>query len=274
MEINKNTKNNIPKLIIFLVILNKMKKCLTLFVFCLIAHYTLINCKEEKSVVNNLKKQATKTDDGIDGLGTSILDKGVKDASAASKLVITKPPFKVTECNQILMFSAEYIEDLRDYRKRKPAFFSINVLNTFVFEKKDATKLIHSSSFTTSKRLTGPLKGAKGCISIDGGKVNSDITICFKNEKDTDDLLRAIKSFSKCRMGDNLVPISPEKIAKIAQACGAAKKEEKDPVKDFEMSFDIRSGNKWDEDRAKFFQPSKIRVPGTPIISEEVAKKK
>lgn len=251
-----------------------MKKCLTLFVFCLLAQYTLINSKEIKIENSNLKKQATNTNDGIDGLGTSVMEKGVKDAATKNSLVITKPPFKVTECNQILMFDAEYIVDLRDYRIRKPAFFSINVLNAFVFEKKDATKLIHSSSFTQSKRLTGPLKGARGCIAIDGGKVNSDITICFKNEKDTDDLLRAIRSFSKCRMGDNLVPISPEKIKKIAQACGAVKEEKKDPVKDFEMSLDIRTGNKWDEDRAKFFQPSKIRVPGTPIVPEPEAKKK
>lgn len=246
----------------------------------MIVLFSIISCieeakKENTEIKKGLKKQANKTDDGIDGIGTSVLDKGVKDTTAQSKLIITKSPFKVTECNQILMFDAEYITDLRDYRKRKAAFFTINVLNAYVFETKDATKLIHSSNFTTSQRMTVPLKGARGCIAIDGGAVNSDITICFKNEKDTDDILRAIKDFGKCRVGDNLVPISPDKMKKIAQACNAPSKDsKKDPTKDFEMSLDIRSGNKWDEDRSKFFQPSQIRVPGTPIPSDPEDDKK
>jgi len=52
----------------------------------------------------------------------------------------------------MLMFSAEYIEDLRDFRKRKPAFFMVNVYSIFMFESKNANSLIHSVNFATMKK--------------------------------------------------------------------------------------------------------------------------
>ena len=205
----------------------------------------------------------------IDGLGT--IHKGGKIDVNGEKvnLVIETPPFKVKACNQLLGFNAQYIEDLKDYRKRKDAFFIISVLSVHVFQAKDASKLIHSANFAQIDKLTQPLKGAKGCISIDGGRVNADITICFKNEADTASLLNAIKSFNKCRMGDNLVPISEDRIKKLAAAC--TPKTEAANAENFEMSLDIRSGNKWDADRSKFFHPKEIIVPGTP---EPAPKKK
>jgi len=77
---------------------------------------------------------ADKIDNGIDGLGTSTLPQsGVK---VTKPLIVTDSPYTITECNQMLMFSAEYIEDLRDFRKRKPAFFMVNVYSIFMFESK------------------------------------------------------------------------------------------------------------------------------------------
>jgi len=248
-----------------------MKKNLTLFVCFILFNAILIQTKldstKKEKVAAGLKgglkkKQATKENDGIDGVGTNALlsEKG----KSSEPIVLNKSPYKVTQCNQILFFEAEYITDLKDYRLRKKAFYSINVLSIYLFEKKDATKLIHSSNFTQVSRLSQPLKGARGCIAVDGGPINADITICFKDEKKTNEILTAIRQFAKCRMGDNLVPISADKIAKLAKACSGLSDEKKDPVKDFEMSLELRSGNKWDDDRNKFFQPSEIRVPGTP----------
>lgn len=250
-----------------------MKKTLSMFCFFLVfnALVVYIVSSETTLLSKNLKTEKKKQDDGIDGIGTSVNPKGKKEVKKDNTpIVITAPPFKVVECNQILMFNAEYINDMKDFRKRKPAFFTINVLSAYIFESKDANKLIHSSNFTQTSRLTGPLKGARGCIAIDGGKVNADITICFKDEKHAGNLLDAIESFAKCRMGDNLVPIPADQIKKLARACGKVTEKEKP----FEMKLDIRAGNKWDEDRAKFFQPNKIKVPGTPDIPDPKDEKK
>lgn len=233
---------------------------------------------KQKSSKANLKSSlqvqgADKFHPEIDGLGTIAKGGKIEINGESVPLVLDKPPFKVKSCNQIIATNAEYIEDLKDFRKRKEGFFIITVLSIHLFQAKDATKLIHSSNFTQIEKLTQPLKGARGCLVVDGGKSTADITVCFKNEADTQALLDAIKSFGKCRMGDSLVPISEDKIKKLAAACGA--KEEAVTAENFEMSVDIRSGNKWDSDRAKFFQPKQIQVPGTPpIVVDDPLKKK
>ena len=264
-------------------------KTLSMFVMLLLINSILLSVtdsdkkkkkdnKSSKSKKANLKsgvevQGADKFHPEIDGLGT-IAKGGKIDVNGESvPLVLDKPPFKVKSCNQIIATNAQYIEDLKDFRKRKEGFFIITVLSIHLFQAKDATKLIHVSNFPQMEKLTQPLKGAKGCIIADGGKSTADITICFKNEADTQALLDALRSFGKCRMGDSLVPISEDKIKKLAAACGA--KEEAVTAENFEMNVDIRSGNKWDSDRAKFFQPKPIQVPGTPpVVVDDPSKKK
>lgn len=229
------------------------------------------NNKNLKKLKNKGKKAkaeteapATSINSDIDGIGSSISSLlPPKPGTKPAPVIVDKSPYKVTQCNQILMFNADYVTDLRDYRKRKQGFFIMNVLTIFLFDSKDAEKLIHSSNFNQMHNMVQPLRGARGCLDFDGGKVTADITVCFKNEADTQGILDSVNSFQRCRNGDNLIPISADKIKQIAQSCKV--KEEKKPAGgDFEMDDNIRAGNKWDEDRSKFFQPSKIRVPGTP----------
>lgn len=256
-------------------------KTLSVFVMLLLFNSLLLNVTEKKkkkeksnSSKANLKaKGADKLHPEIDGIGTISKGGKIEVAGESVPLIVDKAPFKIKACNQVIALDAEYIEDLKDYRKRKPGFFLITVLSIHLFQAKDATKLIHSANFSQIDKQIQALKGAKGCAMFDGGKVNADITVCFKSEADTQALLDAVKSYSKCRRGDNLLPISEDKIKKLAAACGA--KTEAATAENFEMSIDIRSGNKWDSDRAKFFQPKTIQVPGTPpIVVEEPLKKK
>jgi len=205
------------------------------------------------------KDVADKVDDNIDGIGSNTKNSTNGSKPSNTPLIITASPFKVKECNQILMFDAEYIEDLRDYRKRKPAFFTINVLSVHMFKTRDANNLIHSVNFPTIKRDVEPLKGAKGCLSVEGGDSSADLTICFKSDADSENLLNAIKNFKKCRQGENLVEVSEETLKALNKQCEGEKK----PSNPDEINLEVRPGNKWDADRARHFQPSQIKVPGT-----------
>jgi hypothetical protein len=251
-----------------------MKKSLSLFILLILLNSILlidVNKKIKRESTSKIEKTISSKDANqfnpeIDGLGS--INKGgeIKVNGETLPLVIESPPFKVKSCNQIIATYAEYINDLRDYRKRTPAYYIISVFSVYIFQAKDATKLIHSSHFTQTERLTQPLKGARGCLVIDGGKVNADITICFSKESDAQDLFEAIRNYSKCRMGDNLAPISEDTIKKLAAACSA--KEQASSAVTVETSLEtIRPGNKWDEERNKFFQPKKIQVPGTPTFA-------
>jgi hypothetical protein len=127
-----------------------------------------------------------------------------------------------------------------------------------MFKSKDANALIHSVNFPSLKQEVLPLKGARGCLSIDGGAVTADVTICFKSETDSANLLNAINAFAKCRQGENLVEVSEETLKTLQKSCEGEKK-----VDPNELNLEVRQGNKWDADRARHFQPNAIAVPGT-----------
>jgi len=217
---------------------------------------------------------ADQIDNGIDGLGTSTLPQpGVKITQPSGPLVVTDPPYAITECNQMLMFSADYIVDLKDFRLRKTAFYMVNVYSIFMFQTKNANSLIHSVNFAQMQKPVEPLKGGKGCIIIDSGKATADMTICFKSPADTNSILSAFDSFNKCRLGDNLVPIPATQLNALVKSCGGKDSKKKKGSGD-EMDLDIRGGNKWDADRAKYFQPVPISVPGSTLPKKKEKKGK
>lgn len=208
-------------------------------------------------------KQADKIDEGIDGLGASA-DIG-KSSEAPVPILVNGSPFKVVQCNQIVMFDAEYIENLKDYRKKVHGFFMVNVYSVHLFKEKNAETLIHTVNYSQMEKIISPLKGAKGCLILDGGKVSADLTICFKSESDTLLLMEAFNNFAKCRKGDNLVQISPEQLKELSKSCSDNSSQAKlEKSANQELSLAVRPNNKWDLEREKFFQPLPIIVPGTP----------
>ena len=163
----------------------------------------------------------------------------------------------ITKCDESIKFKAAYITDLSDYRHRENAFYVIDVYRISMFAKEDPSSLIHSVLLSTIKRVPQELKGAENCIEVDGGSVTAEITICLGSKTTTstidtieNQILDQIKKFESCRTGDSLIPQSPKIDAEVC-----VKKEEK-------KGFEIRKGNKWDEDRDKFIQID-YSVPGT-----------
>ena len=187
-------------------------------------------------------------------------------------MVLDSFPFKVTRCDQIVMFPAKYISDMGDYRFRKDGFFSLTAYYVNQFREKDAKKLDESILLTESKNVALHLKGARGCIYIDGGKFRNDIAICLANKVQAQNILNVMNEFERCRLGDNLQPIPIDLIRKLIRACGK-KGKWKDPSKKNKKGNTSSSkkykrsipkgSNAWREDRKRYFHPLKLRVPGT-----------
>lgn len=249
-----------------------------LFLICLINFkvHGLEKTLENSSLVShNLKgklsvKQADKIDEGVDGLGANA-DIG-KSSGAPIPIIVNGSPFKIIQCNQIVMFEAEYIENLKDYRKKVQGFFMANVYSVHLFKEKNAETLIHTVNYSQMEKIISPLKGAKGCLILDGGKVSADLTICFKSESDTLFLMEAFNTFAKCRKGDNLVEISPEQLKELSKSCSENSSQAKlEKSANQEISLSVRPNNKWDLEREKYFQPLPIIVPGTPPKKAELS---
>ena len=185
--------------------------------------------------------------------------------------VLDSFPFKVERCDQIVLFPAKFISDMGDYRFRKDGFFSLTAYYVNQFREKDAKKLDESILLTESKSTAQHLKGARGCIYINGGKFRNDIAICLKNKKLAQNILNVMNEFERCRLGDNLQPIPIDLIRRLIRECGKkgkwndpSKKNKKGSQSSKKNKRSTAAGsNAWREDRKKYFHPLKLRVPGT-----------
>lgn len=233
---------------------------------------------------NDPKGKADKLNKQIDSLGKMAeaskevkkdpKAKENKDGPINENIIVDKFPWKVTKCNQIVMTDCEHITDLREYRNRSKAFCTLTIYDVNIFKEKDAKTLIHNVPWYQTKFMPRQLKGAKGCLIIDGGSVSADMTLCFKKPEESAAMMKVIQDFEKCRTGDNLKPIPEAEKVRLQKTCGESSLKKKDPLKDYKMNIDIRAGNKWDADRERYFQPSPIFVPGTvPPKTEEELKR-
>lgn len=191
-------------------------------------------------------------------------------------VILNKFPFLITRCDQLVLFKAKYISDMGDYRFRKDGFFTISAYYVNQFRDKDAKKLDQSVLLTESTRRAGHLRGARGCVVVNGGRHRQDIAMCLANKKQANNILMVLREFEKCRMGDDLQPISADLIRKLIRACGkngkfvnpfklAKKLQKKQVKKGGKKKKKLRkfSNNPWYNDRKNHYHPAKLKVPGS-----------
>jgi len=158
---------------------------------------------------------------------------------------------------------------------RKDGFFTLTAYYVNQFLDKDAKKLDESVLLTESKRIPQHLKGARGCIYVDGGPHRNDIAMCLGSKAKAQNILNVLNDFERCRLGDNLQPIPKAVLRKLIRTCmkgkgkagkgkggkGASKiKKGKGRKK---LAIKKESQNPWRDNRKKFFHPLKLQVPGT-----------
>jgi len=195
-----------------------------------------------------------------------------------TNVILDKYPFLISRCDQLVLFKAKYIYDMGDYRMRKDGFFTISAYYVNQFRDKDAKQLDQSVLTTESTRVAQHLRGARGCVVVSGGKHRQDIAMCLANKKQANNILYVLKEFEKCRMGDDLKPISADMIRKLMKACGKngkfinpfklakkLNKKKKGGKKGSKKGKQLRkfSNNPWYNDRMNHFHPAKLSVPGS-----------
>lgn len=239
---------------------------------------------------NDQPGKADKIIKHIDSIGTDTKAKLIKDKSETStekpgtaggsqhkgtaNLVVDKFPWKISQCNQIVMFDAQYINNLQDFRKKTNAFFTISIYEVSVFKERDAKSLIHYVPWHQTTFLTKKLRGGLGCLIVDGGSASADVTICLKKPQEAESILNTIEDFRRCRNGDNLVPIPEATMKEMVKQCGKTQTISRNDYISTKLNLALRPDNKWDADRERHFHAREIYVPGTiPPKSEEELRK-
>ena len=233
--------------------------------------------KEATSILNkkaeNTVHSSTKTVASNNRKGKHTNSIGLK---VDTSVILDKYPFMISRCDQLVLFKAKYISDLGDYRFRKDGFFTMSAYYVNQFRDKDAKQLDQSVLLSESTNRASHLRGARGCVVISGGKHRQDIAMCLANKKQAKNILSVLQEFEKCRMGDDLQPISADLIRKLIRACGKngkfinpfklaqqMKNKGKGSKKVVKKALRKFSNNPWYNDRKNHFHPAKLKVPGS-----------
>jgi len=188
-------------------------------------------------------------------------------------IFIDKAPFKITRCDQLVGFMADFIPDDNDYTIRKQAFFTMSAYHFGKFTKKDINTLEVAFEWSNSQRDAFMPIGAENCLSIDGGVNVKPILLCAKNREEYNQYLDFIDNFQDCRSGKAWGTPSQEPVKSnlgdsTKAACAAA---------GFTGNPDdiiaaMEAKEKADKERSNpsgisggWWIPGGFKVPGTPV---------
>jgi len=184
----------------------------------------------------------------------------------SSDIVLTKFPFEVTRCDQVVTFKADFIPDLKEYRARAKGFFTLTAHFANLFAEDNANKLLKSVLLSETNIAPRIFRGSGGCIMIyskDGP--NNNISICLEDPKQQQNILEVMKTFTDCRGGSNLRKLDKLKIADMIKTCGGKGKF----VNPFKLIMKLQKKKKMKNYKkdANWFHPGSDNVPGTPPVT-------
>ena len=136
-------------------------------------------------------------------------DKGdVKGVLAKGKLELSKRPYKVNQCDQVILFKGSRIVNFDDYSKQKSSHFSLSAYLLNVFEEKNPNKLIDSININQLLKEPTNLVGMKKCINFTAQ--SGRIAVCLGNEEEAEEVLKAYEEFRSCVKGKKESPCEKE----------------------------------------------------------------
>lgn len=174
-------------------------------------------CQQNNSTSNNTK-----------GNGTGRSDiKMCTDANGRAQkpetLNITQAPFIVKTCDQVLYIQgAKKLRDYDDCSSREPGFFTMSMFMVNYFLSDKPSTLQRSILIEHMNNLPSFVPGTgKKCINFSDGKTPAQFAICFDDAGITETLQYAFMNYMKCRMGDNLRPLSMPQLKRVYElTCG------------------------------------------------------
>lgn len=136
---------------------------------------------------------------------------------------VTRPPYKIHTCDQVLIVEGETFSNPSDYSKREKAWFTLSVymLNAFTFDKggkKDSQNLKNHMLLQQITNLPAEIYGAPGCMEYFDSKNMNRVVMCFSDVGTANQIKEAYNAFMKCRLGDSLKDLSMDKIKEIIKA--------------------------------------------------------
>lgn len=95
---------------------------------------------------------------------------------------IKEPPFKISRCDQILLFEGKRLKSFDDFTVRLSTFFTMGMYQINMFDAEDNEKLIDSIKMSNLEIIPDILHGTQNCIDIEDKIFGKRFTMCLKLE--------------------------------------------------------------------------------------------
>jgi hypothetical protein len=181
----------------------------------------------------------------------------------ASSIILTKFPFEITRCDQVVTFNGSFIPNLNEYRARAEGWFTLTAHYANLFADNNANKLLRSILLSETSIAPRIFHGSGGCIMIySKGGGDHNISVCLDDKKQQQNILEVLKTFTDCRGGTSLKKLDPLKIANMIKTCGGKGKFVNPShlmlklLKKKQSLTTVRKDENW-------FHPGSDNVPGT-----------
>ena len=195
---------------------------------------------------------------------TAGVNKNFLGLNVNAEIHLTKPPFIISRCDQIVSFFTKFVVDNDDYFVREIGFVVINAHFVHLFTK-DKKNLIDSILLSQSRVAPHEPRGAKRCLQIDGGSLSKNIIFCFAKNKSRDEIIKVLGRFSDCR-SESTPKEDKDKvkyqISEIKKDCDLLNSNENplDLIKRYEEALLQREKDKYSDD--EIWHPHVLHVPG------------
>lgn len=150
-------------------------------------------------------KKDNKTEGDHDGTNACIDDK--KSTNAVGKLgenkriAVTKSPFAVESCDQVILVEGETFIDPKNYISRKKQFFTLSAYMLNSLDKKDPSTINNSILLENLTKVPDLIMGAPSCLNFESSTHKNLIIVCLSNKSAAKDFKQSLMKLIKCRTG-------------------------------------------------------------------------
>ena len=114
-----------------------------------------------------------------------------------TKVELSKRPYKITQCDQNILFKGQTIDNYNNYCNKTNVYFEINAYLLNVFNGTSPSQLIRSINMHHLKKNPKLIKGNNQCIKFTS-EHKEKISLCVSDEKEASEVMKAYDSLMDC----------------------------------------------------------------------------
>lgn len=131
---------------------------------------------------------------------------------------LTRPPYKIETCDQVIIIEGETFQDPRDYSVKVKAIFTLSVYMINMLGDSNANTLKAHMLISDVNTVPQQVIGAPNCLEFFDQKSLNRIVMCFKTKTQFMQIKHSFSRLMQCRAGGDLKKYTEDQLNVIIRA--------------------------------------------------------